>query len=234
MKIKGLIIVVISILIVFLIYLSTIDNKVYYLALGDYLVSNEKENYSKLIQNSLEKQNKLEIAITDFQKDDNRITDIINQIQNNQKIKINGKDKTIKNALIKADMVLLSVGSNDLFYKLDNHPVLTESLYDRVDVLVEDTEKLFELLREYCKEDIFFTGYYNPYDGEYDELIEYANTKLKKIAQKYEVNFVDIKSCIFGNINRVEVKLNKEENLCVAKKLQNRMKEDLFEHKVEY
>lgn len=234
MKIKGLIVVVISILIVFLIYLSTIDNKVYYLALGDYLVNNEKDNYSKRIQNALEKQDKLEIAVTGFQKDDNRITDIINQIQNNQKIKLNGKEKTIKNALIKADMVLLSVGSNDLFYKLDNHPDLTEDLYDRVDILVEDTEKLFALLREYCKEDIFFTGYYNPYDNEYDELIEYANTKLKKIAQKYEVDFVDIKSCITGNINRVEVKLNKQENICVSKKIQNRMKEDLFEHKVEY
>lgn len=234
MKIKGLIVVIISILLVFLIYLSTMDNKVYYLVLGDYLVTEEKENYSNLIQKGLQQQKKLEIAVTGFQKDDNRITDIINQIQENQGIKINRKEKTIKNALIKADMLLLSIGSNDLFYKLDNHPALTEELYDRVDVLVEDTEKLFELLREYCKEDIFFTGYYNPYDSDYDELIEYANTKLKKIAHKYEIDFIDIKSCVCGNINRREVKLSVKENQCVAKKIQNRMKEDLFEHRVEY
>lgn len=234
MKIKALLVMIISIFLVFLIYLSTIDNKVYYLVLGDYLGKDKENSYSNIIEKQLKKQEKLEIYVNGFQRDDMRIPDVINQIESNEKILIDGKERTIKNSLIKADFVLLSVGSNDLFYKLDNHPPLTEDLYDRVDELIDDTEKLFELLKEYCKEDIFFLGYYNPYESDYDELIEYANTKLKKLTRRYEITFISTNSCVEGSISRNEMKLTNKENKCVSEVIKKEMNQKLFEHKVEY
>ena len=74
------------------------------------------------------------------------------------------KKKSIKNALIKADLVTLSIGMNDFLYKmnLDVEEFSMEELYDYVDEMSEDTDTLLRLLREYCKEDIMMTNYYVP------------------------------------------------------------------------
>ena len=39
-------------------------------------------------------------------------------IDNNEKVIIDKKEKTIKNALIKADLLTLSIGMNDFIYKM--------------------------------------------------------------------------------------------------------------------
>lgn len=230
MKFKGLLILAMTIFIVFIIYLSNIDNKIYYLTLGDYLVTNNsKDSYTNLIKKDLEKKRKLETYVTGFNRDSARITDLMNDIESNKKIMIQKKEKTLKNALIKADMTVVSVGSNDLFYELESHPKLTERLYDKIDQILEDSRKLYGLLRKYCKEDIFVTGFYNPYDVEYDELVEYANAKLEKILKKEDITYIDIQKCISENHDNQKLILSENENRCIADKLANRMKIQLFE-----
>lgn len=229
MKLKALLVVGITSLIVFFIYLSSIDNKVYFLALGDYqLIDND--NYSLLTKEELVKNNKLEIYVDNFNVENARITDLINYINNNRKVKIDNKEKTIKNALIKADFVLLSVGSNDLFYKLDNKPVLNEMLYDNVDEIINDYEMLLQIVKEYCKEDIFVTGFYNPYGSDYDELIHYANDKLKNILADLDITYVEINKCINSSSSRTDVHLDKNENQCIFSNIKTNMNKYLFEH----
>lgn len=229
MKLRVLLVLSITSFIVFMIYLSTIDTKVYYLALGDYLVEKNSKGYAELVKEELKSKNKLETYIYDFTIGDARVTDIINQIEQNKTIFVKNKEKTIKNALIKADFVLLSVGSNDLFYKLDKGPMLTDELYDRVDQILEDSEKLYTLIREYCKEDIFVTGFYNPYSSDYDELIHYANERLQKILIEKDITYIDINSCINQTPERLEVELTNIENKCVFQNIKREMKINLFE-----
>lgn len=229
MKLKGLFVVGITILLVFLIYLSTIDTKVYYLTLGDYLVTKEDNKYADKVAEKLATKKKLETYVYEFNKENARVTDITNMIQDNQKTEVDHQDKTLKNALIKSDFVILSIGSNDLFYKLNQKPPVTDELYDMVDEILNDTENLYKLMREYCKEDILVTSFYNPYGKEYQELVDYANQKLQKIAVRYKMIYVNIDQFIEGNAHRIDITLTEKENNHITKEIMNRVDRNLFE-----
>lgn len=207
MKLKTALVLALTLFIVFVIYLSHIDKKVYYVALGDYQalgLTNEgiiTYGYTDYLKDSLKKENKLETYIIGYAKDNARITDIIHDIEQNKKIQINDKTQTLKNALIKADLVTLSVGMNDLFYKIGVNPDLQtlnyNEVYYHVDEMMEDLEQLFELLREYCKEDIIMTGFYNPIDisnEKLNEILVYANARLEETADMYQISIVSINS----------------------------------------
>lgn len=207
MKLKTALVLALILFIVFVIYLSHIDKKVYYVALGDYQalgLTNEgiiTYGYTDYLKDSLKKENKLETYIIGYAKDNARITDIIHDIEQNKKIQINDKTQTLKNALIKADLVTLSVGMNDLFYKIGVNPDLQtlnyNEVYYHVDEMMEDLEQLFELLREYCKEDIIMTGFYNPIDisnEKLNEILVYTNTRLEETADMYQISIVSINS----------------------------------------
>lgn len=207
MKLKTALVLALTLFIVFVIYLSHIDKKVYYVALGDYQalgLTNEgiiTYGYTDYLKDSLKKENKLETFIVGYAKDNARITDIIHDIEQNKKIQINDKTQTLKNALIKADLVTLSVGMNDLFYKIGVNPDLQtlnyNEVYYHVDEMMEDLEQLFELLREYCKEDIIMTGFYNPIDisnEKLNEILVYANARLEETADMYQISIVSINS----------------------------------------
>ncbi len=207
MKLKTALVLALTLFIVFVIYLSHIDKKVYYVALGDYQalgLTNEgiiTYGYTDYLKDSLKKENKLETYIIGYAKDNARITDIIHDIEKNKKIQINDKTQTLKNALIKADLVTLSVGMNDLFYKIGVNPDLQtlnyNEVYYHVDEMMEDLEQLFELLREYCKEDIIMTGFYNPIDisnEKLNEILVYVNTRLEETADMYQISIVSINS----------------------------------------
>lgn len=190
MKIKKIFIIVVILLSVFLIYLTTMDKKVYYLALGDSIALGDgKNNYSRFVVEFLNEKNLLEEYQPGFMKDDLRITDLIQNIENNQKVIMDQKEKTIKNALIKADLVTISIGNEELFYKMKTEK--PNILYDYIDEMMKDMEKLLKLIREYCKEDILISGYISLTD-EMNKYIEYANQKLQDLSKKYEIVYVGL------------------------------------------
>ena len=115
-------------------------------------------------------------------------------IEDNKKIKINDSEQTIKNALIKADLLTFSIGMNDINYKIGNASI--NELYDYSDEILKDAEILFIILREYCKEDIIMLNYYNIYDSEYDEIFNYINSKLDEIASEYNIKVIDLNNIV--------------------------------------
>lgn len=193
MKIKTLLIIGIMIIFVFLIYLSTIDTKVYYLNLSD-SYSSEQPNYSSYFNKYLMENKKLEKYINEFNIDDYRITDLTRMIEDNKKIKIGDSEQTIKNALIKADLLTFGIGMNDINYKIGNATM--NELYDYCDEILEDLEILFIILREYCKEDIIMLNYYNIYESKYDEIFNYVNNKLDEIASEYDIKVIDLNNIV--------------------------------------
>lgn len=189
----------ISILVIastFLIYIAKLDRKVYYLNLSI------NDNYSDYVNKKLS--TKLERYVSGYTNKDYRTTDLLNDIINNKRIKEKNKNISIKNALIKADLITLRIGDNDIKYK-----ILTgyDDLYDYADSMINDLEKLIKIIREYSKENIIFIGLKNTFGYQYTEIIHYINEKIKEICEENKVNFVNpnlkksIKKQIFACIN---------------------------------
>lgn len=214
MKIKGLICICLVFLLVFLIDLKTTDHDIYYLN-----ISTDKNEYSYdiKIKEYLENKKKLEKFINNFGKSDDRVIDIINMIEKNESVLINDKKQTIKNALIKADLVTIFIGLNDINYKIGNSNV--NELYDYADSFLKDLKNLLKLIREYCKEDIVILGYYNAYGSYYNEYFDYINREVEKITKDYNIKF--IKPDKFYNTNRDSIDLNIAEHELISEKIIN-------------
>lgn len=193
-----------------LIYLLTVNNKIYYVALGDSLAAGQNAygkvayGYADYVADDLRGREKLAFFTKKFAVSGHRTVDLINDINMNKKIDIDTTEITIKHALTKADVVTISIGANDLFYKmgvnsLDLAYYSDANLKKYVDEVTFDVEKLIVLVQKYCKEDIILIGYYNPlwhmkksYAKEIDSVFVYANDKMIEISKKYNLYYVDI------------------------------------------
>lgn len=199
MKVKITMFILLIILFIFLIYASNKDNKIYYVNID----ATNNMNYNRKIYKTLKRTKKLEKYINSFSKKDLRTTDLIYDIQTNKKI----KNQTIQNALIKADILTLNIGVNDINYKI-GHTSDTE-LYKYTDEVLKDIEKLFKLLRIYTKEKIYVIGYYNNSGVNYDDYFLYTNSRLKKISKKYNIEYVDPNKNIYNLVIKNEYLLIK-------------------------
>lgn len=206
---KILIGFIISGLFLIVIFFLTRDNNIYYLSLGDSLSKGEasdsfiKYGYSSYVKDYLNDKKILKRYVNGFSSKNYRSIDIYNDIINNKKIVDNKKTISLKNALIKADIVTLSIGMNDIFYKLNVASSFEinnlDDIYLYIDEAMVDIDKLLYELRRNCKEQIIVLGYYNPfinYDKSLSITVEpyilYANNKLKSLICKYDMTYIDL------------------------------------------
>lgn len=206
------------------IFFATRDKKIYYLSLGDSLAAGQtpnntiEESYGDYVAKYLEDKGVLEFYTKKFTKSGYRSIDLLSDLESNKEIKVDGKKITIKNALIKADLVTVSVGANDLFYKLNigNEFDLNEfdDIYTYVDEAIRDVDKLLFELRKSCKEQIMVFGFYNPFTNfssslanTVEPVILYANGKMENIVTKYDMTYVDIHDVFLANDNYLPSKL---------------------------
>lgn len=180
MKFKTILVIALVILTVFVIYLTTMDRNIYYLDLnmGNY-------NYEETIVNFLKDEKKLEKYVTGYIEKDYRTTDLINDIKNNKSINIKNKKQTIKNALIKADLLIYVPSINDINYKLNT--TNQKELYNYADEMLEDMEEAIKLMRQYCKEDIIVIGLENSNK----KIFNYINEKLGEICYENKIYFIN-------------------------------------------
>lgn len=207
MKIKSLLCISLIFIVVFIIYLTTLDRDIYYLNIS---IDKNEYSYDTYVKNYLENKNKLEKYVNEFVNSNDRVTDIIYAIKENKAVTINNKKQTIKNALIKADLVTLFVGLNDINYKVGYSSI--NDLYDYADSFLNDMNKLLKLVREYCKEDIILFGYYNSYGSYYDEYFDYINREVETLAKEYNIEFIPVDE-IYNLDNHIEsIWMNKQEH----------------------
>lgn len=212
MKLKIALFFSIVVLAVFLIYLTTIDKSISYVAIGDFLTvgvtADKEENYSfaDYVNKYLEEQNVVEEYINDFADNTYRTTDLIRDIKDNKKVLVGDKERTLKNVLIKADLLTVSIGTNDVISIMSSESS-NSNFYDYLDSILIDMDELFSLLRQYCKEDIIVIGYYNPYYGnkKYNSAFSYMNTKVNYLSQKYNIKYVDIYELYEDNLEFLPV-----------------------------
>lgn len=191
---KKILIIVLTISLVFLIYILNYDKKTYYVALGDAYAlginnyGEEGYGYSYYVKEYLDNNDSLEYFSNDFAYKDYRTTDLIRDIVNNKSINEKGQKKYIQNLLIKADILTLSIGMNDLIYSftanLDPYKSITSTL--------NDLDELYSLILKYCKEKVYIVGIYNPYYSNHEDILIYYNNKLKELANKYKFTYIDI------------------------------------------
>ena len=226
---KKILVIGLVLLSIFLIYLANMDKKVYYVALGDsleraYVNNEEVYGYSHYIKNYLKKRNILERYSDDFAHVDTRSTDIINDINNNKKITTPKGSNSIKNALIKADLISININMDDVYNKLKDPNVIYNDVYDYIDDLAYDLENLFKLMREYCKEDIVLIGCYNPFkdinNEDINDVLNYLNKKYKDVCAEYDVIYVDVIN--IGTISKDTLK-------DIGNKVIQKMSKNLFE-----
>ena len=188
---KKILTIIIVLLSVFLIYLGFKDKEIYYFSMGDSLANgvnsyNAKDyGYADYIKDSLEVK-----KYVSFTNNNKRSIDFVKDIEDNIKI----DDKNIQNILIKADIITLSVGMNDLFSNVTfNNDFSVNDLYMKFEEVMVDLENLFKLLRTYSKEDIIYIGIYNCLkENSLDEFFIYANEQLKKLCDNYKITYLDI------------------------------------------
>ena len=140
MKLRTFLALIIIILLVFIIYIFTKDNKIYYVNFMDTKIS--EKTYNEYLKEEISLNKKLEFYKT-YYKDDYRITDFIRDITDNIKI----DDKNIQNLLIKADILTIMIGNNELTYKISTTNM--NDLFDYSDSLLKDCEELLKILRKY-------------------------------------------------------------------------------------
>ena len=177
---KKLIIIFLIFFSIFYIYLLTCDEKIYYLSISNNYNSND---FSNIIAKKLKRNNLLEIHVNEFSNNNNRITDYIDMIDDNKYIIKNNKKIHFKNALIKADIITLSLGTIDF---ITNYGDSTE----KVLTIRNNIETLIKKIREYSKEDIYFISIYSEYvDSKY---IDKLNNDIKSICSDNKIKFINI------------------------------------------
>ncbi len=184
---KKILFSVLVVVIVFMIYYFNISEKVYYLSIGDYLayginnLGKVENNYSDNIVNKYK--NKLSNYVNYSTVDDYRVMDLYNDIIYNKIVNFNNKEYKIQNLLIKANLITISIGMNDLIYKKN-------ITYDYVDELLNDIDNLLKLIRKYNKDKICVLGFYDIINNK--DLIDYTNKRLESICKKNKINYVEI------------------------------------------
>ena len=177
---KKIIITIVVTLTVLFIYQIFKDDKIFYVNIGDNLLIDK--SYADFIVKEFHGQ--LEEYNSSFTNQKYQTTDLINAFEDNLKI----DNKTIKNLVIKADIVTISVGNNDIDRKN-----LTKEYIDEV---ISDIDILLKLVKKWCKEKVVLIGLNN----------EYANLKLKNKAKEYNFIYIDIYS--YSSLYKDEDKIN--------------------------
>lgn len=199
---KKIIFTIILFLSCYLIYTLTNNNNLNYVTLGDSLSKGVTPyfangyGYSNYIVDYLKKNNKLNSYNDDFTGVDYRITDLINLININYET----NNQTINQAIHSADIITISVGMQELYYKINTN---NTNIYTYIDKMLEDTEELFTLIRKNNNKKIYMLGYYNTKNTNQD-LFNYANIKLKEICQKNKITYIDTQSIFYKNTTYFE------------------------------
>lgn len=210
MKYKKYIFLILVIIGIFWIYKLNSNNKIYYISLGDSLAAGQNPygeigyGYSDYVNKYLKSQNLVEFYSKDFAKSGDRIIDLINKIEKNEKVELQDKELRIQTAIEKADVITLSIGANDLF----EHAGLNDMNYNLeklseaekyLDEISENLDKLIKLIRKYNNNKIILVGYYNPlsplsskYTRELEPLFMKVNEEYEKVAIKNKCDYIDV------------------------------------------
>lgn len=193
---KKVLLILVLFLSCYFIYNKTIDEKIFYLTIGDSLSRGTNEygvvsyGYNDYVKDYLKANNRLKEYNKVFTDNDYQVTDILKILEYNEK-----KDNYSLNRLIKeADVITVSLGMNEIYYKLEKE---NENIYTYIDNMINNYSKLLTYINKFHHQKVYALGYYNAF-GKNQDIFDYANYKLKKLCSDNNVLYVDL-SLILNN-----------------------------------
>jgi len=146
--------------------------------------------YNNYVKDYLISKNKLEEYNKQFTDRDYWIRDIVKAISYNEKKENNSLNRLIK----KADIITISLGMNELYYKLEKS---NENIYTYIDSMINDYSKILNYINKFHHNKVYILGYYNV-TGKNNDIFNYANYKLKELTNNYSFTYINL-SNIFNN-----------------------------------
>lgn len=161
----------------YFIYQVTEKKTFNYVLIGDELVNNQH-----ILSNNSYK--------NDFVSNDYRVIDLLRIMKYNEEILVNNQLVSIHQQLKNADVLIISIGRNEIFSKLND---TTKNKYTYLNKFIYNLEELFLMINRYNYEQIFFIGYNNDTEKKDNDFFQYLNVRIKKIAKENKVCFIDLK-----------------------------------------
>lgn len=195
---KKVFLILILFLSCYIIYNLTNNKKINYLVIGDSISEGLSLRSNNYIKDYLESNKILKEYNNTFTNSDYRVKDIkriieYNEIKNNYSL-----NRLIK----KSNIIILSIGMNELSYKLEKS---NENIYSYIDNMINDYNSILKFINKFHHKKVFILGYYNVLENNSD-IINYANYKLKKICKDNNYTYINISKYLSNNPNY----LNKE------------------------
>ena len=164
-----------------------------YLSIGDDLAKGHTPfdtyniSYTDILYDYLKIHHKNVTLDKNFIKEDLRIKDLIEMIKNPN---LTSKE-TLSNALKNADLITLSVGSDELFSKLRSSYNINKTNYKYADSMINEIKELLKEIRKITNKRIYIIGYYNPIketeenSSSITTLFNYLNTSFINIEKEH-------------------------------------------------
>lgn len=166
-KTKLLILIVMS-LSVFFIYKATNHHNITYTVIGDTISTGidcygqRDYGYSDYIKDYLTDINKLKSYSNEYTQEDMTIDSLYNTLLSPEKMSENDKKSNLKTILRDSDYITLSIGLNDLLYKLSLTADFTEENLDLIITeIAQSFNNLIDEIRKVYNQEIFVIGYYD-------------------------------------------------------------------------
>lgn len=204
MKKKKLVIFFLALIVIYIIYNFTYKEEFTYLAIGDDLAKGHTpfdtygESYTDYVYNYLKEQNNEVKLNKEFIEEDLRIKDLLTKIKNAE----TAGGKTFTQAIKEAEIITISIGSEELFSKLRSnyelYKINSKKLFEFIDEMTSDINELIKEMKKIKKTEIYLIGYYNPIidtsdsESKLDSIFNYLDIKLKEIENKQKIHYISI------------------------------------------
>lgn len=182
---KKIILILFLFLSCYLIYNLTEDKNLSYLVIGDTIADNPN------LKNNLDNYN------NDYINEDYRIIDLINIIKYNEELEVKNKPISIHRLLKNTDILIISIGMNDLYYKLNAD---TKNIYTYLNNMINNMEYLLTEIDKYSYTQVLVLGYYN-ITNQNNDIFTYLNYKMKKVTEKYNYEYIELNNILNNNPN---------------------------------
>ena len=154
---------------------------------------------------------------------DYRIIDLINTIKYNEEKDLDNKKISIHRLLKNTDILIISIGMNDLYYKLNTN---YQNIYTYLNDMLNNIEILLNEINKYNYKQVYILGYYNITNNNND-IFTYINYKLEKLSNKYHYKYIELNNILRNNQNYLKNNQNFELNSQGSSKISKIIVENL-------
>lgn len=194
MKKKLLLLLFISAIVTMLIYALNRNEKIYYLSLGDGVAEGmtafhvEGYSYSDYIKDELQSRKCLDKFIKGFNEKDQRVKDLSLYIEKNTEITVGKETIPIQQAINKADIITLSIGSDELYTK--------EKITEKdIKNFASNLEILYKKIKKYAQNKVIVLGLYYVMDIN-TMVTDKINLEIEELCKRYGFTYIDTRLII--------------------------------------